>query len=50
VVQAWGIGTTFTWDSTGAAIGDYNFAVMALATGSAEPYDTYALTTFSIDG
>jgi len=49
VVQAWGIGTTFTWDSTGAAIGDYNFAVMALATGSAGPYDTYALTTFSIN-
>jgi len=50
VVQTWGTGTTFSWNSTGATVGDYNFAVMALATGSAEPYDTYALTTFSIDG
>jgi Fibronectin type III domain len=49
VVQPWG-GTTFGWSSTGAAIGDYNFAVMARATGSADPYDTYATTTFSING
>lgn len=50
VVRAWSAGATFTWDSTGAAIGDYNFAVMALATGSADAYDAYAQTTFSING
>ena len=50
VVQPWGTGATFTWSSTGAAAGDYNFAVMALAAGSAQPYDAYALTAFSING
>jgi hypothetical protein len=49
VVQSWGTGATFSWSSTGAPVGDYNFAVTVLATGSAGPYDSYALTTFSIN-
>ena len=48
VVQTWGTGSKFDWSSTGAPIGDYNFAVMALAAGSSQPYDSYAGTNFSI--
>jgi len=49
VVQSWDTGATFSWNSTAAAVGDYNFAVTALATGSPGPYDSYALATFSIN-
>ena len=49
VVQSWDTGATFSWNSTGAPVGDYNFAVTALATGSPGPYDSYALATFSIN-
>ncbi|MDX6255951.1 MAG: hypothetical protein QOJ11_2285, partial [Frankiales bacterium] len=50
VVQPWGASATFTWNNTGAAVGDYNFAVMALAPGSPQAYDADVLTTFSING
>jgi len=49
VVQAYGAGATFSWDSTGAAVEDYKFAVWAVATGSANAYDAYATTTSSIN-
>lgn len=49
VVQPWGTGGTFSWNSTGAAVGDYNFAVTAMATGSGGPYDSYAVAPFTIN-
>jgi hypothetical protein len=50
LVQPYGTGMTFTWASTGAAAGDYDFAVWTVATGSPNSYDSYALTNFSING
>ena len=50
VVRPSGPGNTFTWDSTGAAAGDYTFAVRAVATGSPNVYDSDAISTFSISG
>ena len=50
VVRPWGTTAAFTWATTGVPIGDYNFAVMALAPGSAQAYDADVLTTFSING
>ena len=50
LVQAYGAGATFNWDSSGTPVGDYNFAVWAVATGSANTYDAYSSTTSSING
>jgi hypothetical protein len=44
LVQSYRTGTTFGWTSTSA--GSYTFAVWAVATGSYNAYDSYALTTF----
>jgi len=47
-VRGWSTSNTFTWDSTGAAPGDYNFAVWADAPGSSNDYDVYATAPFSL--
>ncbi len=48
LVRPYGTGASFSWDSSGAAAGDYRFAVWTVAPGSANGFDSYALTTFSI--
>jgi|GEM_PF-1116507 len=48
LLQAYGGGSSFLWNSTGAPSGAYSFAVWATAAGSLNDYDTYATTAFSI--
>lgn len=47
IVQPYGSGNTWTWDSTGAH-GPYRFGVWARQNGSTNSYDTYGQTTFWI--
>lgn len=39
LVQPYGGGTAFTWDSTGAPAGSRNFAVWVAGAGSSNTYD-----------
>jgi hypothetical protein len=40
--------TSFGWDSTGTTTGEYRFALWAVASGSNNVYDSYALRTVSV--
>jgi hypothetical protein len=48
LLRSYATSATFTWDSTGAAVGDHHFAVWTVADGSINVYDSYALTEFAV--
>lgn len=48
LLRSYATGASYSWNSTGAAAGTHNFAVWAVATGSINAYDSYALTTFAV--
>jgi len=48
LLRSYATGASDSWDSTGAAAGAHKFAVWAVATGSINAYDSYALTTFTV--
>jgi hypothetical protein len=50
VVQPYSTTSTFTWNTTGLAVGTYGLEVDARNHGSSDPYDTYAITSFSLTG
>jgi hypothetical protein len=46
VAQPYGVGTTFSWSTTGLATGPYRVGLWARQTGSASSYDSYSILTF----
>jgi hypothetical protein len=46
VAQPYGVGTTFSWSTTGLATGPYRVGVWARQNGSPSSYDSYAILTF----
>ncbi len=44
--QPYGVGNTFSWNTTGLAPGPYRFGVWARQNGSTSSYDSYAIFTF----
>src|SRR5207245_5495254 len=49
VQESYGPSTTWSWNTTGIALGTYQVGVWAKAAGSAAAYDAYFITTFSLD-
>jgi hypothetical protein len=47
-VQAYGVGTSFVWNSTGTPNGRYEFGVRERKIGSGKSYDTYVIVTYYI--
>lgn len=47
-VQPYGSGSTYTWDTTGLAPGDYSFQVWARQNGSNASFQTWAGQTFTV--